>query len=200
PALGRWLSRDPIEERGGLNLYGFVNNDPVNRWDMLGHICGITIHRAPVGMYLLEPQNIGEFRAYHPGQTPAAEFSFGHEWIQFEDGTAYGFYPKGNSIYSLGEARVGNDPAPKNYSGKTGISTWEGVCSSNESVLQEGKGKGTRCICAECSDVRACIRLAASGWSNEGTRYCVLTRNCRHFTEYVLKRCGLSKSKVKNVN
>ena len=36
PALGRWLSRDPIEEQGGLNLYGFVNNDPVNKWDRLG--------------------------------------------------------------------------------------------------------------------------------------------------------------------
>ena len=36
PALGRWMSRDPIEEQGGLNLYGFVNNDPVNRWDKLG--------------------------------------------------------------------------------------------------------------------------------------------------------------------
>ncbi len=36
PALGRWLSRDPIEEQGGLNLYGFVNNDPVNKWDVLG--------------------------------------------------------------------------------------------------------------------------------------------------------------------
>ncbi|MGI6346001.1 MAG: RHS repeat domain-containing protein [Limisphaerales bacterium] len=36
PALGRWLSRDPIEEQGGLNLYGFVNNDPVNKWDKLG--------------------------------------------------------------------------------------------------------------------------------------------------------------------
>ena len=36
PALGRWLSRDPIEEQGGLNLYGFVNNDPVNAYDTLG--------------------------------------------------------------------------------------------------------------------------------------------------------------------
>ena len=36
PALGRWLSRDPIEEQGGLNLYAFVNNDPVNKWDVLG--------------------------------------------------------------------------------------------------------------------------------------------------------------------
>ena len=36
PSQGRWLNRDPIEEAGGLNLYGFVGNDPVNRWDYLG--------------------------------------------------------------------------------------------------------------------------------------------------------------------
>ena len=36
PDMGRWLSRDPIDEQGGLNLYGFVNNDPVNRVDWLG--------------------------------------------------------------------------------------------------------------------------------------------------------------------
>ena len=31
-----FLNRDPIEEQGGLNLYGFVGNDPVNAWDYLG--------------------------------------------------------------------------------------------------------------------------------------------------------------------
>jgi len=36
PLDGRFTSRDPIEEPGGLNLYGFVANDPVNRWDYLG--------------------------------------------------------------------------------------------------------------------------------------------------------------------
>ena len=36
PGTGRWASRDPIEERGGLNLYAFVGNDGVNRWDLLG--------------------------------------------------------------------------------------------------------------------------------------------------------------------
>jgi RHS repeat-associated protein len=36
PNSGRWPSRDPIEERGGVNLYGMVANDPVNRWDVLG--------------------------------------------------------------------------------------------------------------------------------------------------------------------
>ena len=36
PVTGRWPSRDPIGERGGMNLYGFVNNDGVNKWDNLG--------------------------------------------------------------------------------------------------------------------------------------------------------------------
>ncbi|MFA7054482.1 MAG: RHS repeat-associated core domain-containing protein [Kiritimatiellia bacterium] len=36
PDMGRFLSRDPIGEQGGLNLYGFAGNDPVNRWDVLG--------------------------------------------------------------------------------------------------------------------------------------------------------------------
>jgi RHS repeat-associated protein len=36
PQLGRWTSRDPIGEEGGLNLYGFSGNDGVNRLDRLG--------------------------------------------------------------------------------------------------------------------------------------------------------------------
>lgn len=36
PATGRWPSRDPIGEMGGLNLFGMVENDPVNYIDPLG--------------------------------------------------------------------------------------------------------------------------------------------------------------------
>lgn len=36
PVTGRWPSRDPIEEGGGLNLYGFVRNDGVSKIDFLG--------------------------------------------------------------------------------------------------------------------------------------------------------------------
>ncbi len=36
PVAGRWPNRDPIEEQGGLNLYGFVDNDGVNTVDLLG--------------------------------------------------------------------------------------------------------------------------------------------------------------------
>jgi hypothetical protein len=46
PTVGRWINRDPIEEAGGINLYGFVGNSPLNESDPMGHAfredgCGI---------------------------------------------------------------------------------------------------------------------------------------------------------------
>ena len=39
PALGRFVSEDPIGLAGGVNLYAFVGNDPVNGWDPSGTSC-----------------------------------------------------------------------------------------------------------------------------------------------------------------
>jgi RHS repeat-associated protein len=36
PNLQRWLNRDPIEEMGGANLYGYVGNNPIMRVDPVG--------------------------------------------------------------------------------------------------------------------------------------------------------------------
>ena len=36
PSLMRWLNRDPIEEEGGLNLYGFCGNSAIHLFDNLG--------------------------------------------------------------------------------------------------------------------------------------------------------------------
>jgi hypothetical protein len=35
-SIARWLSRDPIEERGSQNLYGFLRGDPISLVDYLG--------------------------------------------------------------------------------------------------------------------------------------------------------------------
>jgi RHS repeat-associated protein len=65
PALGRWLNRDPIEELGGVNLYAYVGNDPVGRFDALGEMwCG-----REQGCYLDNGQDDGGLG----GRCPAAQ-------------------------------------------------------------------------------------------------------------------------------
>lgn len=48
-----WLNRDPIEESGGLNLYAFVRNSSIGKWDALGLVAGQFqfdgVRIAPVG-------------------------------------------------------------------------------------------------------------------------------------------------------
>lgn len=41
PAVGRWLSRDPIGERGGQNIYSYAGGNPVNRTDRSGLYFGL---------------------------------------------------------------------------------------------------------------------------------------------------------------
>jgi len=36
PELGRWLSKEPLEELGSSNLYSYVGNRSINTWDMEG--------------------------------------------------------------------------------------------------------------------------------------------------------------------
>jgi len=39
PDLQRWINRDPIEEGGGFNPYGFVRNAPIGNYDAFGLVC-----------------------------------------------------------------------------------------------------------------------------------------------------------------
>jgi RHS repeat-associated protein len=45
PALQRWPNRDPLQENGGINLYGFIENNPINGVDKDG--LSFTFGRAP---------------------------------------------------------------------------------------------------------------------------------------------------------
>jgi hypothetical protein len=49
PSLQRWLNRDPIGELGGINLYGFVGNNPMSFVDPYG------LSVEPGGLPLLGP-------------------------------------------------------------------------------------------------------------------------------------------------
>ena len=68
---GRWPSRDPIEERGGVNLYGFVGNDGIGKLDFVG------MDSLPQAGYrpLKEHQWMGDLAL------------FWHAFIKFSDGS-----------------------------------------------------------------------------------------------------------------
>jgi RHS repeat-associated protein len=67
-ALGRWLSRDPIGERGGVNLYGMCYNNAVSWYDVLGRDPAGGPARAP--QKPLNPRTDGKVQ---PGPNPPSD-------------------------------------------------------------------------------------------------------------------------------
>jgi RHS repeat-associated protein len=61
PSLQRWLNRDPIQELGGINLYGFVSDDPIGEIDALGldFAPNISPPKTWSGPYLNSPGSAG---------------------------------------------------------------------------------------------------------------------------------------------
>jgi hypothetical protein len=60
PSTGRWLSRDPIGEGGGRNLYAFLGNNSVNSIDFLGELpfktCGCCECAVDIRLTEIEPK------------------------------------------------------------------------------------------------------------------------------------------------
>jgi RHS repeat-associated protein len=50
-STGTWVNRDPLEERGGRNLYAFVRNNPVSKVDVLGRYISPAPYPNPTCFY-----------------------------------------------------------------------------------------------------------------------------------------------------
>lgn len=90
PGLGRWLTRDPIEERGGLNLYGFCGNNAVANYDKDGRA------------YFIKRSMFGVM--YQTAQRDVENQEWAHEQLVFEDGK------EPRDVGFFGDGKVREDP------------------------------------------------------------------------------------------
>jgi RHS repeat-associated protein len=67
PNLQRWLNQDPIQERGGFDLYRFVANNPINAIDPLGLLVIITTTQGNVINVWTAQQFINQVQAQPDG-------------------------------------------------------------------------------------------------------------------------------------
>lgn len=109
PTIGRWVSRDPVEERGGVNLYGFVMNRPIGNTDTLG--------------LLNEP--ISGFLAFDP------QYSSEGRVLRDPDIIRSPLYPQGGTaLYSSSESGLQADPSA--YYSQTAVGLMGGLCNSGD--------------------------------------------------------------------
>lgn len=162
PHQGRFLQRDPVgtpmappamrnisevrftqpdpgaEYADGMNLYQYVQSNPVNRVDPLGltsliNPCGYRVYRKEIDLSKLEKAKDPQIGNQN------YEGYIGHTWIQ-----------SGNEIYDF----------PKGFQDSRHENpdwTW-GTFKSLLGELQAGNGKGKSCACADCNDIKSCLQ------------------------------------------
>lgn len=100
PTQGRWLSRDPMREGGGLNLYTFVGDNPIAFFDARGlkkKRCGVqefVVHWTKGGSNPLAPYSLVhiefdiKFKRDEQYDPRCCEFRLmiGWKWIRLRDG------------------------------------------------------------------------------------------------------------------
>jgi RHS repeat-associated protein len=96
PETGRWPSRDPIEEAGGANLYGFVGNDGVGGIDLLGlrlkSVNELLCHQIFLKTGLVYNHYSDEEPAYIPRENERRKALYFEQWIPLHERLASWHY------------------------------------------------------------------------------------------------------------
>lgn len=121
--IGRWISRDPISEEGGTNLFSYANNNPISRSDVMGLKC----------------DDWGSWGAGGPG--------FGNWGGQ---GRTNGSYAQNEIQNFPGSGAVGSQTSPFNppCDPLDACAYWHDVCLNVAARIQSPKGR--RCMRRDC--------------------------------------------------
>ncbi|MFZ2276954.1 MAG: RHS repeat-associated core domain-containing protein, partial [Prosthecobacter sp.] len=183
PHLGRWTCKDPIEEKGGLNLYEFTENDPVNNVDKLGLVCGVVVARSKE---FPGHQMIGGVGPANPNAK---------DLIPSRDYTS----TSGNwAILNPEEGKWGTCSLPRknDYS----FYFYYLVAFKSDGCFASGVAKGLTCKDnLNCPNIKSCLdTYTAPGTRGtfEGTG--TLGDNCRTASESALNACCVSMSDCVN--
>jgi hypothetical protein len=170
PSTGRWLSRDPISEQGGKNLYFLVENDSVAHYDYLG----LQAYPFPPRPPSLPPQ-----------QPPASGITWGKLCL-----------PKARRILTEALNSICSKIASPEFAACMGAglggeyaASLKSACSlrnfkiecNDACRIEFGDKSVTRPACARGSDKERTIWVYSNFWSDQcGTKPCMMGHELLH--------------------
>ena len=171
---GRWLGRDPIQEKGGKNLYVMCLNNVLCRIDALGmedfQVIGDEIEPPEASQPLWE----------------RIQRTIGRTLESLFDSITHVDVFHGNTMIRQGYA--GDVPKASPSNNLKNRKTWK-LSVLKSGVITYGISVKTSCKCATHADIESCIRAAPAPRSDE---YDAVRNNCQHDVENSISYCCLS--------
>ena len=199
PRLGRWLSRDPIEEQAGANLSSFVMNDPARVVDPDGRIpflvsglaggSGIKPKPKPQPVPVPTPKPkpgggapSGSDCGIDIFQTPFCLFgNKGHTWLTWGGGDE-------GETADLPKNHIQEHKCQKNP--KFINNKWNTVKKNGGELWSTKKA----CDQASCSDIKACLTDYMK--AQDDAEKFGLFYHCRNFAGDAMSKCCLRKTEL----
>lgn len=142
PSVQQWVNRDPIEEQGGRNLYGFVGDNPVNYIDLLGLLMPDCFEEIVASLPLYWGDFNGTQFRYYAGPDGSVQAYLYEPGIQTADGDFSWMLPvkcnlfrKGRNVFPTRGLMNANDYVRFGWS-------WSGSKTVGRDVFRIGWEKG----------------------------------------------------------
>jgi len=178
PVTGRWPSRDPIGERGGLNLYAMVGNNPIRWIDYLGltgsDCCGDKEYdkskQCCDGDFIIDKRvcttviYVGHAGANRPGEPKRGDRGSCVSCFRENENNNYANNNPGSNVPDHNDTRNNNLIYPNPNHMPDGA---ESVGEAFNEELQNAKEEANT-QCSSASDCCSSVSIKAFGTDNDG--------------------------------